>query len=193
MTWIQTYTKKKFDLLNPKPEMVCIEDVAHSLSNNCRFNGHPDCHYSVAQHSILVSELVKPENALWALLHDAGETYYGDITSPMKEAYKKLEVWNPIQKMIRHIDWCVYVHFCLITKRSYWEYEADKRMPREVKVSDLIMLATEKRDLMDGLGQVLKWDGTWNDGIGVPMKKKIEPWSQEKAESMFLERFEELS
>ena len=90
MGWIQTYTKKKFDLLDPKPEMVCIEDVAHHLSNVCRFSGACSEFYSVAQHSVLVSEVCSPDSAVWGLLHDAGEAYYGDIVTPIWGSLKEI-------------------------------------------------------------------------------------------------------
>ena len=44
--WIQTYTRKAFDVLNPDPELICIEDIAHALSNQCRFTGHTREFYS---------------------------------------------------------------------------------------------------------------------------------------------------
>ncbi|MHA1573246.1 MAG: hypothetical protein ACTSX8_04570 [Alphaproteobacteria bacterium] len=46
---IQTYTGVTWDLLNPRVEDVNIEDIAHSLSLQCRFTGHSRVHYSVAQ------------------------------------------------------------------------------------------------------------------------------------------------
>lgn len=83
--WIQTWSGRKFDLLEPHDEDVWLLDIAEHLSRLCRFNGavRPQ-HYSVAQHSVLASRLVDPELAREALLHDAHEAYTGDITRPMK-------------------------------------------------------------------------------------------------------------
>ncbi len=84
--YIATYTGKQFYPLDPRPEDVCLEDIAHSLSNLCRFTGHTDTDrfYSVAQHSVICSTIVAPEAALLALLHDAAEAYLGDISRPLK-------------------------------------------------------------------------------------------------------------
>lgn len=54
--WIETYTGKQFSLDNPTPDMICLEDIAHSLSMICRYNGHCERFYSVATHSILLAD-----------------------------------------------------------------------------------------------------------------------------------------
>ena len=84
MTWICTRRNVKFDLERPKPQMVSTEDVAHSLSMICRFNGHCRRFYSVAQHSVLVAREVMRRTGDWkareyALFHDAAEAYIGDV------------------------------------------------------------------------------------------------------------------
>jgi hypothetical protein len=94
--WIQTFTGKQFYPLNPEESEYCIEDIAHALSNICRFTGHCHQFYSVAQHSVLVSELLSPELALAGLLHDASEAYITDIARPLKhlpefEGYRRIE------------------------------------------------------------------------------------------------------
>ncbi len=86
MNTIRTFTNKTIDLYSPTVEDIDIIDIAHALSNLCRFSGHTHTFYSVAQHSLLVSYLV-PYNALRrvALLHDAAEAYLGDVVSPLKK------------------------------------------------------------------------------------------------------------
>lgn len=91
---MQTASGRQFWPLDPRPEDVSIEDIAHALSLMCRFNGHCQHFYSVAEHSILVSENVPSEDALWALLHDASEAYIADIVRPAKrfiDGYKQME------------------------------------------------------------------------------------------------------
>ena len=131
MSWMLTYTGKKFDPINPDPESICHDDIAHALANICRFSGHCREFYSVAQHSYMVSKNVPPEDALAGLLHDAAEAYIADIITPVKPHltnYKELElrIWGAI------------------STRFGVSYE----IPESVHVADTILLATEKRDLM---------------------------------------------
>lgn len=82
---IYTASGKKFDLANLNPEQIDINDIALSLSNQCRFAGHTPRFYSVAEHSLLVSDQLPDELKLWGLLHDATECYISDIPSPVKQ------------------------------------------------------------------------------------------------------------
>jgi len=87
--WMQSYTGKQFDPLNPDPALIDIDDIAHALSNICRFGGHSSRFYSVAEHSVLVAEELwnlhhDADLALAGLLHDAAEAYLGDIPRPLK-------------------------------------------------------------------------------------------------------------
>ena len=79
MSYIATSTEKHIDFVNITPDQICIEDIARGLSNECRFAGQLESFYSVAQHSVYVSQIVPPEYALEALLHDAAEAYIKDI------------------------------------------------------------------------------------------------------------------
>src|SRR5271165_7548492 len=82
--WIQTYTGRVMYPLDPRPEEINIIDIAHALSNLCRFTGHVRTFYSVAEHSVRVSQHCDPKDALWGLLHDASEAYLADMSRPMK-------------------------------------------------------------------------------------------------------------
>ena len=86
------------DLKNPTTDMIDIKDIATSLSKICRFGGHTNRFYSVAQHSVLVSHLMKEGEGTYeleALMHDASEAYLGDVVKPLKvilgNNYKWLE------------------------------------------------------------------------------------------------------
>jgi hypothetical protein len=83
-TWMQLRSGKTFYPLEPKPEDIDIEDIAHALGMVCRYAGHCLRFYSVAEHSWLLSRTVKQEHALRALLHDATEAYIGDMVRPLK-------------------------------------------------------------------------------------------------------------
>lgn len=100
---IRTYTGLYMNVFAPTTEMICIEDIAHSLSNQCRFAGHLPYFYSVAQHSVACSRRLLSHKllALQALFHDASEAYLMDIPSPIKKrlsSYIALE--NNLMKLI---------------------------------------------------------------------------------------------
>ena len=82
--WLQTFTGGQFWPMDPRPEEVYAEDIAHALSMACRYAGHCIRFYSVAEHSVLLSRAVAPEHRLWALLHDASEAYLVDVPRPVK-------------------------------------------------------------------------------------------------------------
>ena len=91
--WITTATGRDFPLAGLPTLMQgaqpCIEDIAHALAQINRFTGHAARPYSVAEHSLLVCDIVRAKglNAhaqLLALLHDAHEAYCGDVASPTK-------------------------------------------------------------------------------------------------------------
>lgn len=96
MSFMITRTGAKFSM---KPEdltrnLYHSEDIATALAKICRFNGHCDGFYSVAEHSVLVSHLVPFRLALPALLHDASEAYLGDMVTPLKDRcpdYRRFE------------------------------------------------------------------------------------------------------
>ena len=92
--WIETVNGNKFWYTGEDTSGIEIEDIAHALSNVCRYTGHCHSFYSVAEHSILVALLVPKHKRLWALLHDASEAYLADMASPVKQLlpeYKALE------------------------------------------------------------------------------------------------------
>lgn len=92
---ITTFTGLHINVFEPTPEMICIEDIAHSLSMQCRFGGHVPNFYSVAQHSLNCSYLTETDSLkLQALMHDASEAYLLDMPSPIKKHlpdYKRIE------------------------------------------------------------------------------------------------------
>lgn len=89
-TAIVTLESHVFDIMNPSTWVFDISDIATALSNICRFGGHVESHYSVAEHSVRVSQWLRAQEApqhvqLLGLLHDATEAYVGDIPSPIKK------------------------------------------------------------------------------------------------------------
>lgn len=82
--WMQVYSGRPFWPLDPRPEDIDIRDIAHALSMQCRYGGHCIRFYSVAEHSVLLSEVAEPKFKLAALLHDAAEAYLVDVPRPLK-------------------------------------------------------------------------------------------------------------
>lgn len=83
---ITTFTGRNLDPLDLSPDQVDIQDIAHALAQTCRFGGHCRDFYSVAEHSVLVSNLCPEDARLEGLLHDAAEAYLGDVPAPLKAA-----------------------------------------------------------------------------------------------------------
>lgn len=82
---IRTSSGIYIDVFEPTEDMITIEDIAHSLSHQCRYGGHLPVFYSVAQHSIYCCENVEgEENKLAALLHDGSEAFLLDMPRPIK-------------------------------------------------------------------------------------------------------------
>ena len=141
--WIQTASGRQFFLLDPRAEDVEPFDVAHALSLTCRFAGHTREHYSVAQHSVLVGQLVPPELEVHALLHDAAEAYLGDITRPLKQALALLHPGaetSPYDAITERVDAAIAERFGMRALDAH-EHDAIKR-------ADIVALATERRDVV---------------------------------------------
>ncbi len=175
MTWIQTFTGRRFDLLNPLPEQVSFDDIAHHLARTARFNGATRDFYSVAQHSCLVSDLLPPKLKLVGLLHDATEAYVGDWTRPLKISMRQLgsdaaDVIN--DRVAAAIGAALGVE--LVT------------LPEAVKHADNVMLATERRDLMSAVPEPWDWPPE-------PSPWRVKAWSPEQAEDVMRRRFTELT
>lgn len=97
--WMQVASGRKFWPLDPRADEIDIEDIAHALSMLCRFGGHVQKFYSVAEHSVWCSYVVPPWHAMQALMHDATEAYCVDIPRPLKRGlsnYAEIEanIWS---------------------------------------------------------------------------------------------------
>ena len=156
---MQTHTGRVVDLTRFSEEDVAVEDIAHALSQIIRFTGHAKAPYTVAQHSLLVAELVPASDRLWALVHDASEAYLGDVSSPLKTLlpdYRELE--EKFQKVIAG------------------RFGLPWPMPPTIKRADRVALMAEKRDLL--LVQH-EWPNQFEPDTTVAIVNVMQPWDAE--------------
>lgn len=88
-TEVETFSGNYVDTEYPKADTIVLEDIAHALSQLCRYGGHTKRFYSVAEHSVLVSRRMEAQGfskweCLAGLHHDDSEAYLGDIPRPLK-------------------------------------------------------------------------------------------------------------
>ena len=168
--YVSTFSGNRFYPLEPRIDRVAIEDIAHGLAYQCRFNGQTQEFYSVAQHSLVVASLVPTDLRLAALLHDAAEAYLGDMVKPLKVLLPEFAVLeDKVSVLIANafgIDFSDYA---------------------PIKRADLIALATEKRDLMPHSAE--RW--TYLDNIR-PLPGRIVPMQPAAAKQAFLNEFTRL-
>ncbi|MGO9265208.1 MAG: hypothetical protein ACLQBA_10030 [Candidatus Binataceae bacterium] len=158
-----------FDFLDPHASDFTIDDIAHGLSYVCRYAGQCRGFYSVAEHSILVSETVT-SFAYEALLHDAAEAFIGDVTRPLKQLlpeYRRIE---------SNVEDAIIERFGL-----------DRRFKDTVKRADLQVLAAEQAQVM------APGCADWAVAAGIePAQVKVRYLPPEVAKRRFLNRYLQL-
>lgn len=191
--FIQTYTGRAFTPLAARPQDVRITDIAHALALKNRYTGHTAVPYSVAEHCVRASLIVPPEYALGALLHDAAEAYLPDIAAPLKRSVfiqRENILGHKVFETFAEAEARVLEAILIGLGENYLLPVCESEV---VKRADLIMLATEVRDLMTFSGR--PGDPTIEDwGLTQPpLIERIRPWVDELAELKFLERYHELT
>ena len=137
---MRTFTGRMINPLKIKITDVDLDDIAQSLSNQCRFTGHGRSFYSVAQHSVLVAGHVwdltqSMELTLAALFHDASEAYLVDLSAPVKHL-PEFKIFREVEEHVQHT----------IEARFGFEYGIFEHPV--IKRADLALCWTEMRDLM---------------------------------------------
>jgi len=182
--WFQTSRGERFWPLDPRVEDVHIEDIAHALSRICRFGGHCEAFYSVAQHSYLVSFLVPEQLALHGLLHDAAEAYCGDMVEPMKRCLREKAAGARLRSDFDQIEAGIE----LVIARRFGLAPLTDLQKGAIKAADLVALATERRDLMS------RCDYAWDAVEHVaPDEEPITACGPAAAHELFMDRWRQLT
>lgn len=173
--FIETFNGLKFEPLKPNFADIRIQDIAHALANQCRFSGHTRFHYSVAEHSVRVSEALSRQSKevqLWGLLHDASEAYLVDLPTPLK-----------LDPTIGTGYQAAEARLMLSVCKAFGLPSAE---PLAVRWADADLLATEVRDLMH------PDRAYWKKLTGKALPGRIRPWAPDVAEFEFMRRYRQV-
>jgi hypothetical protein len=185
--WILTVTGRRVWPLDPRPEDICIEDIAHALALTCRFTGHCRDFYSVAQHSALCADYVRARGGsaalqLAALLHDASEAYLPDVSRPIKgRLWVTTDVHGPGFMTFRDAEGIL-----MSVIAEALALDLDDTTPLSVsllKQADNALLMAEKRDLMP------EGEHEWSIPVAVEWTETIVPQSWQQAKLCFHRRY----
>lgn len=169
--WIGTFSGRRFHLLDPQPSEIDIFDIAHALSQQCRYTGHTRFHYSIAQHSCYVAQLVPKEMALAALLHDASEAYLSDLSRPVKR-------YTPIGEVYREVENRIQGVINKVFSTGDTEHPLIKLADRQLMWAEILQLMPGQQDFSE------KW------GTPDPANVGIQEFTPKDAETDFLRDFE---
>jgi hypothetical protein len=171
--YLQTVSGRWVNPFDPDPEQLDIADITRALANTCRFGGHCRSFYSVAQHSVIVSELVEQrggdaEDAFAALMHDASEAYLGDMPHPIKHRSELGAAFKAAEDRLEDV------------LRERFKIKPD--VP-EIKRADRALLATERRAFSAE-------DWHWPELEGVePLDLQLTAWPPDEAAAKFADRY----
>lgn len=174
LSWIQTHSGKRVDMTDLRDDSLDIDDIAHSLAHQARYNGHGRIFYSVAEHCVLMADWILAETgdaqiAYAGLMHDASEAYISDIPKPFKRFltnYHELE--HRFMEAIARVYGFTYP------------------LPSIVKVADSRIVLDERVKLFE----TIRADWTW--ASSEPLGVEISGLEPEAAKRLFLERYETL-
>jgi hypothetical protein len=170
---IELLNGQMFDFFNPSATDVSIDELAHVLSNVCRFAGHVRYFYSVAQHLLNTSLIVDPPHEKAALLHDTSEAFTNDIVTPLKAVvptFKEIET--------------------TIESDMAGRFGFQFPLAPEVKLADLQMLAIEKHILKPFPSHWAILDGIEYEHL--LDRVRMLPMTPDEARMAFLQRWEEV-
>jgi hypothetical protein len=176
MKFSETYTGARVTPLALKLEQINIIDIAHALSQQCRYGGHTSQFYSVAQHCCVLASYVenvlkgKALDCLQILMHDAAEAYLIDMPRPIKQFMPEFRKWD---------------HAAQAAIRS-WLGIGDVPIPSWQGDLDNRIIVDERAQVMSDSGN--DWHHDPKHGV-MPLGVRIEPWPARMAEKQFLFRY----
>lgn len=208
-TEMETYpTGQMVDLLHPDPRTICIEDIAHHLSTQTRYNGAIKRFYSVAEHCCLVHDLLLSRDSvhdqslrLPALMHDAAEAYLGDVVAPLKYAMRVeeqdlLDAAGACKVAPFHTFAGAYTQLTGLMEAAIGTaLGVDMRVAscEAIRTMDMWALKVEARELTVSGGVNWRWPGKLpNEGLlprGEPFEDLMWGLHPALAEAAFLERW----
>jgi hypothetical protein len=174
--YLQTVSGRWVNPFDPDPSQLDPGDIARALANQCRFGGHCRAFYSVAQHSVIVSELVErrggdAEDVFAALMHDATEAYLGDMPHPIKHRSPLGAEFKAAEDKLEQAI------------RERFQIKPDVSL---IKPADRALLATERRAF-----SAEEWH--WPELEGVePLDLALTAWPPDAAAEAFARRYAEL-
>lgn len=165
---LQTHTGKMVSITDTNVYQIDVEDIAHSLSMLCRYNGHTSNFYSVAEHSVLIARWLRAEGydedtQRVGLIHDAPEYLTGDMTKPFKS------VVAPIYRPIQNRLW----------SKMAARFNVAETIPDIVHTADLRILMNEK-------AQAFMHDVEWGWSVDPLPGVKLKFWAPSRAKQEFL-------
>ena len=176
--WMQTFTGRRIFPFSPRSEDVCIEDIAHSLAQQCRFTGHTHSFYSIAEHTVRGLLIAPSQLARAWFLHDAAEAYIHDLSSEIKHYAGDEDPMAWYRRVEADIWQVMRVRFSLSDSPG---------IRRTVKEADEQVRIAEMRRFLPQTPRIVKEidgrEGYWAVAVA---------WSQEHAENTFLWQFQQL-
>lgn len=172
--WISTYTGRRVFPLNMKQEDLCIEDIVHALANKCRYTGHCNVFYSVAQHCVLMSEFDLPGPPIWRLLHDAAEAYLPDVAHPIKHCFPNLIAAEN--------------HILELVQKAFQITVSFDSVSSDIKIADKAMMVWEGKNIMP-----IDVEANWGFEFTPNLSQYIfSAWRPEIAKSRFKQAVQKL-
>ena len=178
--YIELYSGVPYFFMDPNSHDYEIEDIAHSLSMQCRYGGHTRVFYSVAEHCVRLADYTRdninnnPRYVRTALLHDAGEAFLVDIPRPIKNLlpdYKKIEA--PIEMAVA----------------TQWDLMYDPKQggwPEWLRQLDMRICRDERKQLLSPDSKNV-WGIDKMEPLGIT---RTLGWTQAQAKEAFLNRWD---